>query len=106
MADKVQIDQAGIATVYVPASSTQLNQTGLTVVYALQPADPKIFIVQGGVTVVYSDQDTEGRSQIDQVGATVVYLDYDPVKKRKFPVPNIKTKWQSQYGKRKFPVVI
>lgn len=34
-------------------------------------------------------------------------VEYDPVPppKRQFPIPNVKTRWQSQAGKREFPVV-
>lgn len=84
MADIVQINQAGVVTVYDPAAKNQVNQVGLV--------------------VVYSDQAAEGKTQVDAAGVVVVYSDLLPAK-RNFPVHNPKTRWQSQPGKRVFPVV-
>ena len=84
MADKVQINQAGVVTVYDPANKVQINQAG--------------------VTVVYSDQASASFVQVGQAGVAVVYLDRDTTVRRQFPIPNVKTRWQSQGGKRVFPV--
>ena len=85
MADYVQINQAGVAAVYDPA--------------------PKVQIDQVGIVVVYSDQAVASRVQVDQAGMVVVY-GHTTEPKRKFPVPSPKTRWQSQPGKRQFPVVV
>lgn len=85
MADYVQINQAGVAAVYDPA--------------------PKVQIDQAGVVVVYSDRADEGKVQVNQAGVVVVY-GHTIEPKRKFPVPSPKTRWQSQPGKRVFPIMV
>jgi hypothetical protein len=104
MADKVQIDQGGIAVVADPTTLVQADQAGVTVVYT-QAAAPEVKVAQVGITVVYSDQATEGKTQADQAGMAVVYKDrLDAL--RQFPALHPKTRWQTQPGKRKFPVVM
>ncbi|MBW1992519.1 MAG: hypothetical protein JRI59_10500, partial [Deltaproteobacteria bacterium] len=79
--------------------------------------------VQGaalGAVVLYSDIPVEGNIEADALGAVVlghkeaevraaslgaVALYSDVLVHRKFPVPAPKTRWQSHFGKRKFPVV-
>jgi hypothetical protein len=101
MANLVQINQLGIATVYGPANKNQVNQAGVVIAYK---SNPEVRIAQAGLTVVYSDRATEGKIQVNATGITMVYTTFlHP--KRKFPIPNPETRWSSQPGKRKFPVV-
>lgn len=103
MADKVQIDQAGVAVVADPTTRVQVDQVGVAVVY-IQTATLEVRIVQAGITVVYSDRATEGKTQVDQAGMVVVYKDrLDAL--RQFPALHPKTRWQTQGGKRVFPGV-
>jgi len=79
--------------------------------------------VQGaalGVVALYSDIPIEGNIEADALGAVVVgqkeaevraaslgavALYSDVLVHRKFPVPAPKTRWQSQAGRRKFPII-
>jgi len=56
-----------------------------------------------GTLVAYSLTPDVGYVQADALGKLVAYELAKP--KRVFPVPHPKTRWQSHYGKRKFPVV-
>ena len=53
-------------------------------------------------TVVYRE---EARNKVGNFRITVVYTEQSQVGMRVFPVPHEKTVWQSQSGKREFPLI-
>ena len=86
---------------FPPPGSESINAAGLTVAY--EPPN----LVQAnaaGLTVVYSLEPSTGQVQADAAGLTAIYT-ITPPPKRVFPVPHPKVRWQTHFGKRKFPVV-
>jgi len=83
MPDFVQVNAAGLQTVFERSNIVQANSVGLTVVYSLEPDYGFVNVGAAGLTAV---------------------IDTAPPVKRVFPLPGGKTRWQSHGNVRKFPI--
>lgn len=81
---QVRGDALGAMAAYQIPGTIQANAIGTTVAYSLTPEAAFVQANALGITAAYAVASPPGRV---------------------FPVPHPKTRWQSRYGKRKFPVV-
>ena len=98
-----EIDAIRSGAYSYPMTEVRVETAGAQVAYTDQ--DGFVRVDAAGFMAAYGLFAEIGEVQVNAGGLMVAY-DMSPPIRRVFPVPHPKVRWQSHFGKRKFPVVV
>jgi hypothetical protein len=98
----IEIDAIRSGAYFYPMTEVRVETSGAQVAYTDQ--DGFVRVDAAGFMSAYGLFAEIGEVQVNASGLMVAY-DMSPPIRRVFPVPHPKVRWQSHFGKRKFPVV-